>query len=327
MFSLQTLLVIALLSVVLSSASESEPHWYKRNQNTIQAIYNLTIFPANAKIIAEGSSAVPAGLFNINATGRVTPDSIEYFFGLTPLPSGVPPNGAITNATLVEFTSGCPKVATSTVYLTVSTINPDNSTGAYITALKQFRIIPFARLVALHLFYGTDILLAFRLRGGCAQIRWIPFLDLFPTALTDGTFYTPAGMNGIIEGICGLSVSDCVQTLDAKPFGQFDETWGDNVVHCPHVSPSGGGKCINVTYNDVYFNDWQFLFDKPLGAPFHCSDKLLQASSRHETRILDRRVKSILTVTRPSIAEGLDSSVFVGCDSAVSGFDKNQEKS
>ncbi|KAJ7491371.1 hypothetical protein B0H11DRAFT_2277873 [Mycena galericulata] len=200
------------IGTISNSSGASEPHWYKRNQNTIQAIYNLTIFPANAKIIAEDSSAVPAGLFNINATGRVTPvgeffgfqDSIEYFFGLAPLLSGVLPNGAITNATLVEFTSGCPEVVTSTVYLTVSTINPENSTGAYITALKQVRIIPFARLAALHLFYGTDILLAFRLRGGCAQIRWIPSLDLFTTALTDGTFYTPAGMNGIIEGICGL---------------------------------------------------------------------------------------------------------------------------
>jgi hypothetical protein len=79
----------------------------------------VTVFPANAKIIAEGAPAVPPGLFNANATGRVTPigeffgfqDSFEYFFGLAPLPSGSPPNGAISKATLAEFTSGCPEVS------------------------------------------------------------------------------------------------------------------------------------------------------------------------------------------------------------------------
>jgi hypothetical protein len=59
------------------------------------------------------------------------------FVGLAPLPSGVPPNGAFINATLVQFTSGCPEVAASTVYFTVNTINPDNTTGPFITALKQ----------------------------------------------------------------------------------------------------------------------------------------------------------------------------------------------
>jgi hypothetical protein len=126
--------------------------------------FKVTVFPANAKIIAEGAPAVPPGLFNANATGRVTPvgeffgfqDSFEYFFGLAPLPTGSPPNGAISKATLAEFTSGCPEVssslttqiatnrticaaevAASTVYLTLSTINLDNSTGPFITILKQ----------------------------------------------------------------------------------------------------------------------------------------------------------------------------------------------
>jgi hypothetical protein len=26
-------------------------------------------------------------------------------------------------------------------------------------------------------------------------------------------------------------------------------------VHCPHVGPSGGGKCVNIDYVDAYFND------------------------------------------------------------------------
>jgi hypothetical protein len=89
---------------------------------------------------------------------------------------------------------------------------------------------------------------------------------------------TCVGPNTVYDG-----VDDCMRTLAAKPFGRSDETWGDNVVcrivhvlltkirpeagftfehpeffrsdfrqvHCPHVGPTGGGKCIDVEYNDV----------------------------------------------------------------------------
>ncbi|KAF8144548.1 hypothetical protein K438DRAFT_1735902 [Mycena galopus ATCC 62051] len=274
------------VSALLSSASE--PHWYKRNLNTIQKIYNQTIFPANAVIIAQGASAVPAGLFNANATGRVTPvgeffgfqDSFEYFFGLAPLPSGSPPNGAITAATIAEFTSGCPEVAASTVYLSVSTINPDNSTGPFISTLKQ---------VAFWRFDDQGAVLQYD--------AWIPNLDLFTNLLRDYDQYSLAGMNATIQGICALQdttcvgnntvyngIPDCVQTLAAKNYGREDEAWGDNVVcrgihvlltkirpevHCPHVGPTGGGKCVDIEYNDGYFND-EFLYGAPLGAPFTC---------------------------------------------------------
>ena len=40
-------------------------------------------------------------------------------------------------------------------------------------------------------------------------------------------------------------------------------------VHCSHVGPSGGGKCTNVNYNDVYFDDQQ-LFGRPAGDIFMC---------------------------------------------------------
>ncbi|KAJ7894184.1 hypothetical protein B0H14DRAFT_3426953 [Mycena olivaceomarginata] len=210
--------LIIFASAVLSSASQ--PSWYKRNFDTIQKIYNLTVFSANTKIIAEGAPAVPPGLFNANTTGR---DSFEYFFGLAPLPSGSPPNGAISKATLAEFTSGCPEVAASTVYLTLSTINPDNSTGPFITILKEIAFWRFDDSGAV-LYYDA----------------WIP--DFFSPLSHGFDIYTLDGMNQIIQGICGLQaqtcvgsntvydgVDDCVRTLAAKPFGRSDETWGDNV--------------------------------------------------------------------------------------------------
>ncbi|KAJ6580576.1 hypothetical protein DFH09DRAFT_1146150 [Mycena vulgaris] len=255
----------------------SEPHWHKRNRETIQQIYDLTVFPANAKIIAQGASAVPAGLFNVNATGRVTPvgeftgfqDSIEYFFGLAPVPTGVPPNGVITKATLVEFTSG----------LRGARPNADNSTGEVLTALKQIA------------FWHFDA------KGSVLKYdAWIPSLDRYYNVAHGFGFdlYNPAEMSGTIQQICGAQAQTCVgpntsalKTLTAKPFGRLDEAWGDNVVcrlihvlltklrpevHCPHVGPTGGGKCIDVAYNDVFFND-QVLFNAPLGKPFHCQSK------------------------------------------------------
>ncbi|KAJ6566077.1 hypothetical protein B0H19DRAFT_941175 [Mycena capillaripes] len=270
-------------------AAASEPHWYKRNKDTIQKIYDLTVFPANAQIITEGASAVPAGLFNANATGRITPvgeffgfqDSIEYFFGLAPLPSGVPPNGAITRATIVQFVSGCADVAASTVYLTVNTINPDNSAGPFITALKQ---------TAFWRFDAHGAVLKYE--------AWIASLDRFASAAFGGDPYSPPSMNSTIQSVCAQqaktcvgnntvysSVNDCIETLEAKPFGRYDEAWGDNVVcrtihvlltkfrpevHCPHVGPTGGGKCIDVDYNDVFFND-EFLYGGS-GRPFNCKN-------------------------------------------------------
>ncbi|KAJ7461169.1 hypothetical protein FB451DRAFT_1562986 [Mycena latifolia] len=281
--------LILIAPVLLSAASKA--HWQKRNQDTIQKIYDLTIYPANTKIIAEGASAVPAGLFNVNATGRITPvgeffgfnDSIEYFFGLAPVPKGSPPNGVFSNAALVAFTSGCAEVAASTAYLTLSTLNADGSAGAYISTLKQ---------VAFWRFDGTGAVLQYD--------AWIPSLSLFSVLSRGFDINTPAGMNTTIQAVCGQqaqtcvgentvysSVDDCLQTLAGKPFGRPDETWGDNVVcrsvhvlltkirpevHCPHVGPTGGGKCIDVAYNDVYFND-QFLFGAPLGQPFQCSSE------------------------------------------------------
>ncbi|KAJ7243054.1 hypothetical protein C8J57DRAFT_1726200 [Mycena rebaudengoi] len=263
-------------------------HWYQRNKNTIQSIYNLTIFPANAKIIQGGGAAVPKGLFNKNSTGRVTPvgqfvgfeDSIEYFFGLAPLPTGQAPNGVISNATLVEFTSGCPEVAASVVYLTISTLNSDNSFGPFLTALKE---------IAFWHFDDHGAVLKYD--------AWIPGLDRFIEVSKGFDFYSPAGTNITIHQICEAqalactggnkqysNVEECVSVLQNKPFGRLDEAWGDNVacrsihvlltsirpeVHCPHVGPTGGGKCIDVAYNDVFFND-QSLFGKPLGQPFNC---------------------------------------------------------
>ena len=120
-----------------------------RNLHTIQSIYNLTVYPNNVPVLQHGGSAVPSGLFNANPSGRITPlgnftgfdDSVEYFFALAPTPQ-TPPGNAIYRADVVEFTSGCPEVASSVVYLRTGRV--DANTGQHTpssadTVLKQVR--------------------------------------------------------------------------------------------------------------------------------------------------------------------------------------------
>ena len=117
-----------------------------RNYNTIKAIYNTTIYPNNQDFIKHGISAIPEGLFNDKASGRISPignfsgleDSVEYFFGLTPPPQA-PLFGTWTEAKLVSFTSGCPEVAASVVYGKTTGVNPDfpATFGKTISTIKQ----------------------------------------------------------------------------------------------------------------------------------------------------------------------------------------------
>lgn len=117
----------------------------ERNLDTISKIYNSTTYPTSLEFIANGSASVPPGLFNVNATGRITPvgnftgaaDSMEYFFALAPLPMA--PNYVTwLKAEVTHFTSGCPEIAASVVYFCAAIYHPGSpDDGKYVTTLKQ----------------------------------------------------------------------------------------------------------------------------------------------------------------------------------------------
>ena len=134
-----------LLATFGSCHSQNVTNWQQRNYNTIKSIYNTTIYPNNEAFLKSGSSALPAGLFNENATGRITPignfsgyeESVEYFFGLTP-PVQAPLFDTWTKADIVSFSSSCPEIASSVVYGETTGVMPNASSfGKVVTTLKQ----------------------------------------------------------------------------------------------------------------------------------------------------------------------------------------------
>jgi hypothetical protein len=121
-------------------------NWEQRNLGTIRSIYNLTIYPNQLPILGLGAAGVPPGLFNQNATGRVDPvgnftgfdDSIEYFFALAPVPQPPYSTAAISHIAITEFSSACPDVAASVVYLFCNVEDPGSpDNGKQLTPLKQ----------------------------------------------------------------------------------------------------------------------------------------------------------------------------------------------
>jgi len=136
----------------LLSQAHHAPKWASRNLKTISTIYNLSVYPNNVGLFGNGTNAIPAGLFNDKATGRIDPvgtfidfqDSVEYFFGLAPTAPVPPTNGVFESAEIVEFQSGCPEVASSTVYLTSRAYNPGQpDNGKFLGTLKEVRAIFF----------------------------------------------------------------------------------------------------------------------------------------------------------------------------------------
>ena len=146
--------IVALACVHLceACAPHNTTNWQQRNYDTVRAIYNLPIFPNTQAFLKQGVSAIPPGLFNANATGRITPvgnfsgleDSVEYFFGLTP-PVQPPLFDTWSRAEIASFSSGCPEVASSVVYGETTGVVPNASTfGQKISTIKQVRRLPHA---------------------------------------------------------------------------------------------------------------------------------------------------------------------------------------
>ena len=136
---------------------------------------------------------------------------------------------------------------------------------------------------------------------------WIPNLQAWTAAATGVNLGNFAIQKATTAAICPLiqkqctgkdkqysNVLECATRLELKPFGSFDEAWGDNIacrtihliltrirpdVHCPHVGPHGGAppnnyKCVDIDYSKEYFDD-AALFGSTEGNVFTCGGPLL----------------------------------------------------
>ena len=208
--------------------------WQQRNYNTINAIYNTTVFPNNQVFLTRGAKAVPNGLFSPNATGRITPvgnfsgfeDSVEYFFGLTP-PVQSPLYGTWTKAEIVSFTSGCPEVASSVVYGSTTGVAPNASTfGKEIAKVKQVAFWKFDQSGAVE-----------------AYEAWLPSLQSYTNLLYGRSTVNETVDTQMIRHLCAnvqdtckgadqqySSREECQAQLKRKPFGNWNAVWGDNVI-------------------------------------------------------------------------------------------------
>ena len=212
----------------------NQTDWQQRNYNTIKAIYNMTIYPDNQVFLAGGAKAIPNGLFSPNASGRITPignfsgfeNSVEYFFGLTP-PVQSPLYGTWTKADIVSFTSGCPEVASSVVYGSTTGVVPNATTfGKEIAKIKQVAFWRFDETGAVQ-YYDA----------------WLPSLQSYTNLLYGRTTVNETVDAQVIKQLCSntqaickgpnqqySSLDDCQTQLKSKPYGDWDASWGDNVI-------------------------------------------------------------------------------------------------
>ncbi|KAK6597175.1 hypothetical protein H4I95_09446 [Botrytis cinerea] len=189
------------------------------------------------------------GLFNENGNFTGFDDSTEYFFALSPIPgqtgAGIlqPNYNAFTSYELHAFTSGCPEVASSIVYLNTTIVHPGSpSHGQYVTKIKEIAFWRFDENGAV-LYYDAQIsnlsLWFAKFTGADISNGAVQALDivtnLCPQIQARCTGANQSGEESEVaveKMLMKTPKSDveCIATLLAKPFGTFDETWGDNIV-------------------------------------------------------------------------------------------------
>lgn len=143
-----------LLTFSVSTASQN---FHDRNLATVNAIYAQNLYPTNLGFLR--NQTVPQGLFDKNATGRITPlgnftgfdESTEYFFALSPVPTA-PLYQAFIKAEVVAYQSECAQVASSIVWLTLGVYNP----GA-VDHLKEIAVLKQVRSGPAHFYTYPEV--------------------------------------------------------------------------------------------------------------------------------------------------------------------------
>ncbi|KAJ3156709.1 hypothetical protein HDU86_003933 [Geranomyces michiganensis] len=244
------------------------------NYRRVQKFWDNFIFPANRQVVATNDSA---GIFSDDIRGRVDITrnfvgkelNVEYLYGT--FSEFVPATqfqfvARPVKYEIVQFASTCDVASTSVV---VSFQDP------LTRAVEPLQIDSFTRYIALGQLEQYD-----------AVFRRYPFF--LQTANLTGTVLRPTPANVslalqalLADSICAThdaacvgpnkqyaSRADCYEFLtQSVPLGEAWRAGGNNVlcraihqqmvpirpeVHCPHVSRSRGGMCVDSPYADVF---------------------------------------------------------------------------
>lgn len=79
-----------------------------------------------------------------------------------------------------------------------------------------------------------------------------------------------ARVDPLVSLSLALSLSSYQQPSQIIDENELKLMGNEKQVHCPHVGPTGGSKCVNEPYEQGYFFSDQALFGKPEGQNFVC---------------------------------------------------------
>jgi len=236
-----------------NAVAENDKQELRRNK--VQEIYTDLVAPTPIQILT-GQKSI-AHIFAPDVRGRVTPlgkfigfqGTLEYFYGLSAaqnivsqvfIKSLVSTGDKVSVEVDIFFNYPPPQTPQNLTQMGFYTFNSDNLVSSF-------------DLVILNLGAAVDI----------------------------PAFAQPQAIQQICQTISGPSgtcpttyatVTDCVNFMNTIPFGSWNRANSNTVVcrqlhtiltplrpdiHCPHVSPSGGGACIDFPYASFYQEEFK----------------------------------------------------------------------
>jgi hypothetical protein len=230
---------------------------------TLSTLYSNVNYPIAQGIIASGQ--IPA-YFASNVRGRITPvnkfegpvNTEEYFYGLSPVPNQVSPY-IIASGELTSFASSGDVAATQYIFRFQNINNASDFRNLIQTGFWRFNSV------------------------GQIEQYDLALLNLYEWLASQGADYRQFAFQvQTILGVCTVhsqfclgankqynSTLQCIAFLWSIPFGTPDNYYTNTVacrtihvllipfrpeVHCPHIGPTGGGKCIDQPYQQKWFS-------------------------------------------------------------------------
>jgi len=235
------------------AAAENERQALRRAK--VEEIYTDLVAPTPILIVT-GQKSV-AHIFDTNVRGRVTPlgkfigfqGTQEYFYGLSAA------QNVVTQVNIRSLVSTGDKVS---VEVDIFFNRPPEAGGPQNLTQTGF-----------YRFNNDNLVISFDL----AILNLGKAVDVPAVAQPQVILQMCQALSGP-SGTCATTypnVAACVTFMSSIPFGSWNRANSNSVVcrqlhtiltplrpdiHCPHVSPSGGGACIEFSYESFYEEDF-----------------------------------------------------------------------